>query len=104
MFRLLTNWDKSGLGQKEFCQKNGVNYFAFKYWNKKRKLEGEINNGLKKEQPSASLTENTDKFIPIIISQKLRSSGLCITYPNMVQVTCPEEIELEQFKKLIQIY
>lgn len=104
MYRMLSQWDKSELNQKEFCQKNGVNYFAFKYWNKKRKLEGKIKNGSKKEQPPASHAPNKNKFIPVAILPKLKSYSLCITYPNGVQVTCPEEIELELFKKLIQIY
>jgi hypothetical protein len=104
MYHMLSQWEKSDLNQKEFCQKNDVNYSVLKYWNKKRKLEHEIKDASKKGHHLSSPPKNTDKFIPITITQKLKSSGLRITYPNGVQLYCPEEIELEQFKKLIQIY
>jgi len=104
MYHMLIQWEKSGLNQKEFSQKNGVNYSVFKYWNKKRKQEGEIKGTSKKYRQLSFPSQNTDKFIPITISAKLSSSGLCIIYPNGVQVNCPGEIELEQFKRLIQIY
>lgn len=104
MYQLLTNWEKSGLGQKEFCKKNGINYSVFKYWNKKRKQEREIKGAPKREHPGPKSSKGTDKFIPLTITQKLKSSGFHITYPNGVQVSCPEEIGLEQYKQLIQIY
>ena len=101
---MLSQWDKSELNQKEYCQKNSVSYSVFKYWNKKRKLERIIKVTSKKKRQPSSPPKSTDKFIPITITQKLKSSGFRIAYPNGVQVTCPEEIDLEQFKQLIQIY
>lgn len=104
MYHLLTQWDKSGMNQREFCVEQGINYSVFKYWNKKRKMEREIKCAPKREQPKPPSSKVTDTFIPITVSQKLKSFGFHITYPNGVQVSCPEEIELEQFKRLIQIY
>jgi len=104
MYRLVTNWEKSGQNQKDFCQKNGINYSVFKYWNKKWKDEGKIQRISKREQRLSPPLLKANKFIPLTVSPRPESSGLRITYPNGVQVTCPQEIDLEQLKQLIQIY
>jgi len=39
MYRILTQWDKSDMNQKEFCMAQGINYSVFKYWKRKRKTE-----------------------------------------------------------------
>jgi len=104
MYHILTQWDKSGMNQKEFCVAHGINYSVFKYWNKKRKIEHQSRTLQSKPQKKRSVKTNTEGFIPITLHQKLKSAGLHITYPNGVEVACPVEIELEQFKLIIQIY
>jgi hypothetical protein len=105
MYRILDQWDKSNLNQKDFCVRQGINYSVFKYWNKKRKSELEISdnktNNRQKESPGK---KNTESFIPLTLKQKLKSQGLSITYPNGVEVVCPDEMDLDQFKLMVQIY
>jgi hypothetical protein len=105
MYRILKQWDKSNLNQKDFCVRHCINYSVFKYWNKKRKSEVEISdtktNNRQKEPP---VKKNAEGFIPITLKQKLKSQGLSITYPNGVEVACPDEMDLDQFKLMVQIY
>jgi hypothetical protein len=105
MYRILAQWDKSNLNQKAFCVMRGINYSVFKYWNKKRKSEG-ANNAAKtnNQQKEPPVKKNTESFIPLTLKQKLKSQGLSITYPNGVEVACPDEMDLDQFKLMVQIY
>jgi len=105
MYRLLAQWEKSGMNQKEFCQANDLSYSILKYWNRKRKEESEskdVQNNKHCQKSPSKMRRNS--FIPITFTPKLKIAGLHITYPNGVQVMCPAEIELEQFKLIIQIY
>jgi hypothetical protein len=105
MYHILNQWDKSNLNQKEFCAMRGINYSVFKYWNKKRKsgeaIKTSKTNNQQKEPP---VKKNTESFIPLTLKQKLKSQGLSITYPNGVEVVCPDEMDLDQFKLMVQIY
>jgi hypothetical protein len=105
MYRILDQWDKSNLNQKDFCVRQGINYSVFKYWNKKRKSELEISdNKTNNRQKESPVKKNTESFIPLTLKQKLKSQGLSITYPNGVEVVCPDEMDLDQFKLMVQIY
>jgi len=104
MYRLLAHWEKSGMNQKDFCQAQGINNSVFKYWNKKRKLEHQSKTSQSKQQKKISAKAHTPSFIPITLNPKLKSTGLRITYPNGVEVACPEEMDLGEFKLMIQIY
>jgi len=105
MYRLLAQWEKSGMNQKEYCQAHNVGYSMLKYWNRKRKQELESKGKQKNKQGQQSSSKRRRSgFVPITFTPKLKISGLHITYPNGVQVMCPTEMELDQFKLMVQIY
>jgi len=102
---MLAQWEKSGMNQKEFCKANDVGYSMLKYWNRKRKHELESKNLQKnKHGKQCPSKRRRSGFIPITFTPGLKISGLHITYPNGVQVMCPAEMELDQFKLMVQIY
>lgn len=98
MLHLVKEWKQSGMSQRVFSASKGVSYQKLIYWNKKF---NKLNINTEQILP---LTDSTD-FISIEIPKEADSfSGLQLTYPNQVTITCPSGIELDTLKSLIKLF
>jgi hypothetical protein len=84
--------------QKAYCKKHGLACSTFQYWSKKYRKEFKANIG----------TENSPGFIPVIVQEdpKVLAQGSVVNtlhflYPNGIQVMCPERVNPEVLKTLI---
>jgi len=73
-------WRKSGLTQREFCDREGIKLATFSYWRSKelRKVEQQLS------------TTQASSFTEVIVSDRAPSSHtLEITYPDGTYVRLP---------------
>lgn len=71
---MITQWQKSGLTQKNYCVQNGIGYHIFHYWYRIYKSE----------------QKSTSSFIPVnLTSSVVREEQITITGLNGVQFQIP---------------
>ena len=89
--------------QKEFCRLQGISYYKFKYWKKKR-FNKNHNSEIKTKETELSAA----RFIPMEIQTQPKPATsvtkVQINYPNGISVHFNSEIELEQLQSLIKSY
>ena len=89
---LIENYEKSGLSQKNFCEKNSVTLSQFVYYRNKFKSTKKVS------LPSQSL------FSPIQLQKSVSndSRGLWIALPNGFQCTFPSDVDVITLKKYVE--
>ncbi len=99
MFLAVELCKESGLSQKDYANQEGLSVHTFKYW--VNKYNAHHNPKPKKNTP----TKKKENFIPIQVDNNKSTimSGLEITYPNGVKLSCPANMEINQIKTLIQL-
>ena len=100
MFLAVELYQESNLSQKDYAIQEGLKVGTFKYWvnkyNAHHHPKPKKNNPIKKK----------NDFIPIQVDNEETSgimSGLEITYPNGVKITCPSNMEMHQIKALLSL-
>jgi len=97
MFSHVEACKSSKLSQRVFCQQNGIALSTFQYWAKKYREE------FTKDEAS----EETPGFIPVQVrpdpgTEQVRTPGqLHFLFPNGIQVMCPENVDSEVLKTLL---
>lgn len=89
MYLAIELWQESGLNQRSFCEKEGLNYQMFGYWLKKFRNE---------KAPEAVTGKG---FAGLNVEAPPAMEGISIRYPNGVVVTCSEQLALQKLKTLI---
>ena len=74
---LPAQWRKSGLSQREFCNREGINLATFSYWRNKE-LRGQLTSA---DEPST--------FREVIVHQEANPLAIEITYPDGTHVRIP---------------
>jgi len=99
MQQLVRRWQQSGMSQRAFSASENISYERLRYWNKKFE---KLNQNTEHIQSPI----NISNFIPIdVVREKEQDfSGLQLTFPNQVTITCPTGIELEALKTLIKLF
>ena len=98
MQHLVSKWQQSGMSQRAFSASENISYEKLRYWNKKL-------NNLKPNSTDISPSSPIPDFIPIDVTQEVNNfSGLQLTYPNQVTITCPTGIGLKTLKSLIKLF
>jgi hypothetical protein len=93
MFAHYEAWKQSGIGQRDYCRQHAISYTTFKYWVVK----------YNKENPKAS----KPGFVPVKIKPnpehevQTPTGQLHFLFPNGVQMRCPETIDSNLLKHLI---
>ena len=99
MYSLIDRWQQSGMAQKSFCKREGINYYKFKYWRTIQKKE--IGN----QTPTNNNTPKEQSFIPIAtVQEKTSFEGMQITYPNGVSIICSGQTGTKRLVELIKLY
>ena len=100
MFQIVERWEQSGISIRAFSNSEGISYEKLRYWKKKFKGSNQ-NIGQKLFRPQ----KNFSDFISVEVPKNtVNFSGLELTYPNQVKITCPSGIELDTLKSLIKIF
>ena len=92
MYLAIELWLESGLTQRGFCEKEGLNYQVFGYWLKKFRREAAPENG------------KGNGFIELNMKAPTGAEGIAIRYPNGVVLTCNENLPPQKLKTLIGLY
>jgi len=100
MYLAIELWQESGLSQSKFCARENLSVKTFSYWYKKYKKE--------KGLPAGRNKEVSDTFIPVKVSGDGTTNvsdgeygRIEVSFPNVVQLSCPVGIEIGQLKSLI---
>ena len=97
MFSHVEACRSSKQSQADYCKKKGIALSTFQYWAKKYREE------FTKDEAS----EETSGFIPIQVQpdpeteQKRMPGQLHFLFPNGIQVMCPENVDPEVLKTLL---
>jgi len=88
MSEIVWQWRESGLSQREYALKNNIPFSRLKYWINKYRLK-------------ADFTEAESSFIQL--GGISGTSGICLRYPNGVELTLPDQTPVAIIKSLINI-
>jgi hypothetical protein len=97
MFGHIEKCRQSNQPQKTYCKEQGIAYSTFQYWAKK----------YRKEYSGNDIADTTPGFIPVKVqpgphaNQTHIPSQLHFLMPNGVQVVCPETIQPQVLKALL---
>jgi hypothetical protein len=72
MFTLIRQWQGSGMGQKDFCQKKGIAYSSFHYWYKKFRMSEPVEREL--------------SFVPVPLPVSMASIFCTVHMPGGVSI------------------
>lgn len=100
MLPIVERWEQSGMSMRAFSESGVISYEKLRYW--KNKLRSS-------EQTTRHKSPQQEKDIPEFISIEVSTnvddfSGLQLTYPNQVKITCLSGIELSTLKSLIKLF
>jgi transposase-like protein len=90
MFSLIKKWQKSGITQKDFCDRHDITLHAFYYW-------------LRKYKQVYKSSENG--FVPVEIGpmeNNFKREEIQIHYPNGVLITVDKAVSISRIKALIK--
>ena len=95
MYRLIKEWEKSGITQEEFLKSKNIARSTFAYWIKKYRAE--------------QTNKSVNDFIPVKIGslenrpspKATENSKIELTYPNGIKLTCSSQIDFSKLKELI---
>ena len=94
MYGMINRWQSSGLKQKDFCRREGINYYTFKYWKTQYTREHEFI----QQKP-----DNSFISIESPVQEDL-FSGIELTFPNGVKLSCNSGLQSDQVKQLIKLF
>ncbi len=97
---MITKWESSGIPLKTFSNSVDVSYYKLKYWKYKF-------NQVNQEATEKRITSQQYKpdFIPVELPNAIIDfTGLELSFPNNVKLTCPSGIGLEELKTLIKLF
>ena len=87
MFKLIEQWQGSGLTQNAFCQQHAIRYHVFHYWYRRyRQNKGEGNNS---------------SFVKLQIAKSSPAGSIEINYPGGIRITFHELVSSNYLKALI---
>lgn len=97
---LVDAWSRSGLSQREFCQKQGVSLTTFQYWRYQRKVREKS----KSEVPVSGPV--LPPFLPVQVVRSCRVTeeprhGLTVLLPGGCRIEVGEDFNSELLKKLV---
>jgi len=100
MYRMIAKWNRSGLTLKDFSKTSGVSYSKLKYWKQKFDVSQ-----LSAVQSFKNAPGEIPDFIPVELPHTVSGfTGIELSFPNNVKITCPSEIGIDALKTLIKLF
>lgn len=90
MFSLIQVWQKSGMTQREFCEKKDITYGKFQYW-------------MKRYDEAGHAPERASNFLPVHVKKEIpaQSGSLEIVYPDGRRLVFHQEVEPDFLRALL---
>ena len=88
MFKLIEQWQQSGLTQKAFCQQQSIKYHVFHYWYKRYREHAE---------PQGDVSS----FVELQIAKPSSAGSIEINYPGGIRIIFHEPVSSSYLKALI---
>ncbi len=89
MFKLIEQWQQSGLTQNTFCQQQSIKYHVFHYWYKRYR------------EQHADQQINTASFVKLQIAKSSSSGSVEIYYPGGIRLVFHEPVNSSYLKALV---
>ncbi|MDQ2752194.1 MAG: hypothetical protein M3R72_04135 [Bacteroidota bacterium] len=89
MFKLIEQWQQSGLTQNTFCEQQSMRYHVFHYWYRRYRRVHD-------EPKDANAT-----FVKLQIAKPVMSGSVEINYPGGIRLTFHEPVSSSYLKALI---
>ena len=89
MFKLIEQWQQSGLTQNKFCQQHSIRYHVFHYWYKRYR------------EQNANLQRTASSFVKLQIAKPITDGSVEIIYPGGIRIIFHEPVSSNYLKSLI---
>lgn len=89
MFKLIEQWQQSGLTQNVFCQQQSIKYHVFHYWYKRYR------------EQHADPQNNVASFVKLRIAKPASSGSVEIYFPGGVHMIFHEPVSSNYLKALV---
>ena len=89
MFRLIEQWQQSGLTQNLFCEQQPIKYHVFHYWYKRYR------------EQHADPQSNVGSFVKLQIAKSSSAGGVEINFPGGIRLIFHEPVSSSYLKSLV---
>ena len=89
MFKLIEQWQQSGVTQNAFCQQQSIRYHVFHYWYKR----------YREQQANSQI--NTASFVKLQIAKPITAGSVEINYPGGTRIIFHEPVSSGFLKALV---
>ena len=89
MFKLIEQWQQSGLTQNVFCEQQSVKYHVFHYWYKRYRMQ------------HAGEQSNVGSFVKLQIVKSASAGSVEINYPGGIRIIFHEPVSSNYLKALV---
>jgi len=89
MFKLIEQWQQSGVTQNKFCQQQSIRYHVFHYWYKRYR------------EQNANPQSNASSFVKLQIAKPISDGSVEIIYPGGIRIVFHEPVNSNFLKSLI---
>lgn len=89
MFKLIEQWQLSGVTQNAFCQQQSIKYHVFHYWYKRYR------------DRHAESQSNAPSFVKLQVANPASSGSVEIYYPGGIRIIFHEPVSSNYLKALI---
>ena|SRR5450432_4745952 len=89
MFKLIEQWQQSGLTQKAYCEQQSIKYHVFHYWYKRYRQE------------QCSVDNNNSSFVKLQIAKHVTAHAVEIYFPGGIHLLFHEPVSSSYLKALI---
>jgi hypothetical protein len=89
MFKLIEQWQQSGLTQNIFCEQQSIRYHVFHYWYKRYR------------QVHSDAENNNSNFVKLQIAKPVTSGLVEINFPGGMRIIFHEPVSSNYIKALI---
>ncbi|HTK20280.1 MAG TPA: hypothetical protein VL442_12220 [Mucilaginibacter sp.] len=89
MFKLIEQWQQSGVTQNAFCQQQSIRYHVFHYWYKRYRGQ------------HGGPQSNAASFVKLQVAKPVFSGSVEIYYPGGIRLVFHEPVSSNYLKALI---
>ena len=89
MFKLIEQWQQSGLTQNAFCEQQSIKYHVFHYWYKRYR------------ERHSDAENNSSTFVKLQIAKPVRNGSVEINFPGGTRIIFHEPVSSSYLKALI---
>ncbi len=89
MFKLIEQWQQSGLTQKAFCEQQSIRYYVFHYWYKRYRMQ------------QSGVQDNAGSFVKLQVAKPSGTGSVEINYPGGIRLVFHDPVSSSYLKALV---